>query len=165
MSKFTDWLHHFRQDSHRRKRPSAFDRFAPYVWERWQAGYHTAIHLWEELVAQGYTGSDRSVYRFVKTLRQGFVPHFADEPPAATSTPGAASAEPGPPRARLDAFTLTQMKWFLVRDQALLEEQERAHLAWLCASHATLATLYDLVQRDHAPAPRAARRGPGWLDG
>ena len=57
------WVRHFRQDSHRRKRPSAFDRFAPYVWEQWQAGCHNDPRLWEELVALGYPGSERSVWR------------------------------------------------------------------------------------------------------
>ena len=84
---------------------------------------------------------------YLKTLRQGFVPQFVDEPAAVNPTLVAASAEPAPPRARLGDFTLTQMKWFLVLDPADLEERERDHLTWLCASHSTLATLYDLVQR------------------
>ena len=78
------WTRHFRQDRHRRKRPSAFDRFAPYVWERWQAGCRNGLRLWEELVALGYPGSDVSVYRYLKTLRNGFVPVFPEEAPLAT---------------------------------------------------------------------------------
>jgi transposase len=140
-----DWVRHFRQDSHRRKRQSAFDRFAPYVWERWQAGCHTANQLWEELAAQGYTGSERSVYRFVKTLRNGFVPVFSQEAPPAPPATGTTSPEP-PLRARLDEFTLTQVKWFLVRDTEALTKSEQAHLVWLCQAHPTLGRLYDLVQ-------------------
>ena len=140
------WVRHFRQDSQRRKRPSAFDRFAPYVWQRWQTGCRNGLRLWEELVALGYPGSDRSVYRFLKMLRNGFVPVFTEE---ATPTPPAieTSSPERPPPARLDAFTLTQMKWFLVRDQSRLEEPEVAQLIWLCQAQSTLATLYDLVQR------------------
>jgi transposase len=140
------WTRHFRQDPHRRKRPSAFDRFAPYVWERWQAGCRNGLRLWEELGALGYPGSTGSVYRYLKTLRNGFVPVFPEEAPLVTQE--AELPEPLPPQpARLDAFTLTQMKWFLIRDSTDLEEQERDHLGWLCQSHATLATLYCLVQR------------------
>jgi transposase len=140
------WTRHFRQDPHRRKRPSAFDRFAPYVWERWQAGYRNGLRLWEELVALGYPGSQGSVYRYLKTLRNGFVPVFPEEAPLVAQE-AEMPAPPPPQPARLDAFTLTQMKWFLVRDQSCLEEQEAEHLTWLCQAHATLATLYGLVQR------------------
>ena len=97
-------------------------------------------------MALGYPGSNRSLYRYLKTLRNGFVPVFPDE--TTPVTPKAEPSTPEPPqRARLDAFTLTQIKWFLIRDPADLEEQEVDHLTWLCQSHATLATLYDLVQR------------------
>jgi transposase len=140
------WVRHFRQDSQRRKRPSAFDRFAPYVWERWQAGCSNGLRLWEELVALGYPGSNVSVYRYLKTLRNGFVPVFPLEVTPSPSLIEAPPLEPASP-ARLDAFTLTQVKWFLVLDPAEMEERERDHLTWLCQSHATLATLYDLVQR------------------
>lgn len=156
------WLRHFRQDSHRRKRPSAFDTFAPYVWERWQAGYRNGLRLWEELAAQGYTGSQRSVYRFLQTLRHGFEPSFGEQPlPTSVGTePGPAEAEEAPPPvpiseeasqpspicARLDAFTPTQAKWCLVRDPEALTEEERTHRAWLCQSHPTLAALCALVQ-------------------
>jgi len=158
------WVRQFRQDSQRRKRPSAFDRFAPYVWERWQAGCRNGLRLWEELVALGYPGSDRSVYRYLKTLRNGFVPVF---PEAVTPPPEALLPSPEPPQpARLDAFTLTQMKWFLVRDPAALEEQERDHLMWLCESHATLATLYALVQRfRRLLRERQGEALDGWIAG
>lgn len=155
------WLHHFRHDTHRRKRPSEFDRFAPYVWERWQAGYRNGLRLWEDLAAQGYTGSQRSVYRFLQTVRHGFVPSFGEQPlPTSIGTePVPAEAEAAPPPdpmpeeapqpsplcARLDAFTPTQAKWCLVRDPEALTEEEQAHRAWLCQSHPALATLCTLV--------------------
>jgi transposase len=140
------WVRQFRPDSQRRKRQSAFDAFAPYVWERWQAGCRNGLRLWEELVSLGYPGSDCSVYRYLKTLRNGFVPVFTEE--AKPTSPAVETSSPErPPPARLGAFTLTQMKWFLVRDQSRLEEPEVEHLTWLCQAHSTLATLYDLVQR------------------
>ena len=40
------WVRQFRQGRQRRKRPSAFDRFAPYVWERWQA--HDPVRMVED---------------------------------------------------------------------------------------------------------------------
>jgi transposase len=54
----------------RRKKPSSFDAFAPYVLKRWKEGEHKGITLYREIKAQGYTGSERSVYRSLATLKQ-----------------------------------------------------------------------------------------------
>jgi transposase len=60
-----DWLKRgtFPEAQKRRKRQSSFDAFAPSVLKRWQAGERNGLVLWRELKAQGYTGTDRSVYR------------------------------------------------------------------------------------------------------
>jgi transposase len=54
----------------RRKRQSDFDLYASYVLQRWQDGERNGTRLWEEIAAQGYPGSQRSVYRFLKTLKK-----------------------------------------------------------------------------------------------
>lgn len=59
----------FPEAKRRRKRQSSFDVFAPYVLKRWQDGERTGIHLFREIREQGYTGSERSVYRYLKTLK------------------------------------------------------------------------------------------------
>lgn len=38
--------------------------------DRWNDGYHTASQLYEEVVAQGYTGSLRTIERIVRMFRQ-----------------------------------------------------------------------------------------------
>ncbi len=155
-----DWLHHFRQDPHRRKRPSSFDAFAPYVWQRWQAGETSGPFLWKELYTQGYRGSERTVYRYLQTLRRGFIPSFAQARlsessaplPVTASTPqhrphaNERPADPLPARARLDDYTRTQATWFVVRAPDTLKTDEHAHLMWLCDAHPTLKRLYELVQ-------------------
>ena len=155
-----DWLHHFRRDPSRRKRQYAFDAFAPYVWQRWQEGETSGPCLWEELRAQGYTGSERTVYRYLQTLRRGCIPSFAQArlaespatPPITASVPqrrpyaNEPPADQLPARARLDDFTRTQIKWFVARAPDTLEADEHAHLMWLCDSHPTLKRLYELVQ-------------------
>ena len=150
-----DWLHHFHRDPSRRKRPSSFDDFAPYVWQRWQAGETSGPCLWKELSTQGYRGSERTVYRYLQTLRRGFIPSFAQVPLAESPpvTTGAhhpyaneRPADPLPARTRQDDFTRTQIKWFVVRAPDTLEADEYAHLMWLCDAHPTLKRLYELVQ-------------------
>jgi transposase len=54
----------------RRKKSSTFDAFASYVLKRWKEGEHKGITLYREIKAQSYTGSDRSVYRYLATLKQ-----------------------------------------------------------------------------------------------
>ena len=54
----------------RRKRQSDFDPYAPYVLKRWQDGEWNGTRLWEEIAAQGYPGSQRMLYRFLKTLKK-----------------------------------------------------------------------------------------------
>ena len=54
----------------RRKRDSPFDPFAPYILSRWEAGERNGLALWRAIKAQGYTGSARSVYGHLATLKQ-----------------------------------------------------------------------------------------------
>ena len=54
----------------RRKRRSGFDPYASYVAEQWNQGHRNGQELWREIVAQGYKGGSRSVYRFLESLRQ-----------------------------------------------------------------------------------------------
>jgi len=60
-----DWLKQgaFPEAQKRRKKQSSFDPFAAYVLKRWQDGEHNGLVLWQEIKTQGYTGTDRSVYR------------------------------------------------------------------------------------------------------
>ncbi len=51
------------------RRRSVFDPYAAYVLERWQAGVHEARQLYEEIHAQGFSGTVRIVQRFVQALR------------------------------------------------------------------------------------------------
>src|SRR6266700_7619761 len=52
----------------RRKRRSLFDPYAPYVLKRWKEGCKQGSQLYREIKVQGYTGTDRQVYRFLQTL-------------------------------------------------------------------------------------------------
>ena len=53
----------------RRKYPSAFDPYAPYVLTRWEEGERNGSHIWREIAAQGYPGSQRMLSRFLETLK------------------------------------------------------------------------------------------------
>ena len=123
-----DWLKQgtFPEVQKRRKRQSSFDTFAPYVLKRWQEGERNGLVLWREIKAQGYAGTDRSVYRYLKTLKQAEV---------------RASVNPE----RLRKYTALTAIWLFVRDPKQLNEIEREDVAAFCQASAALKKAYDLL--------------------
>jgi transposase len=66
----------------RRKKHSDFEAFAPAVLKRWNEGERNGIRLARELRAQGYIGSERTVYRYLEVLKQAEVRSFRPPPPS-----------------------------------------------------------------------------------
>jgi transposase len=142
-----DWLKQgaFPEAQKRRKKQSAFDPFAAYVLKRWQDGEHNGLVLWQEIKNQGYTGTDRSVYRYLKTLKQAEV---------------RASLNPE----RLQKYSVNAAIWLFVRDPQKLEEIEREDLATFCQASASLKKAYDLLQDFLLMVhKREGRRLDAWL--
>ena len=110
----------------RRKRRSTFDAFAPEVLKRWQAGERNGQALWRAIKAQGYTGSERTVYRYLEPLKQ------------------AEGGNHNPQPAR--TFSAKTAVWLFVRDPTTLDEGEQEDLAAWCQVSPTLKQTYRLVQ-------------------
>lgn len=110
----------------RRKKASSFDAFAPHVLKRWKEGEHKGIALYREIKAQGYTGSDRSVYRYLATLKQ-------------TEIQAPVNIE------RVKKYTPNTAVWLFVRDPQTLDEIEQEDLTTFCQASPTLKRTYDLV--------------------
>ena len=111
------------------RRRSVFDPYAVYVLERWQAGVHEAKHLYEEIQAQGFSGTVRIVQRFVQALR--------DDPEKITLAPET-SAE------RFSANTAT---WLFIRDPKQLTTEKQAELELICQRSETARQTYVLTQQ------------------
>jgi transposase len=124
-----DWLKQgaIPEAKKRRKKRSSFDAFAPFVLKRWQTGERNGLTLWREIKAQGYTGTERSVYRYLETLKQAEVK---------------ASVNP----ARIQKYSANTAVWLFVRDPETLDEVEREDLAVFCQASTTLKRAYDLIQ-------------------
>jgi transposase len=124
-----DWLKGgtFPEARKRRKRQSSFDPFAPYVLRRWQGGERNGLTLWREIREQGYCGTERSVYRYLETLKQAEV--------KACTNPH-----------RLHKFSANTAVWLFVRAPETLDEIEQEDLAAFCQVSPTLKRAYDLVQ-------------------
>jgi len=111
----------------RRKRQSDFDPYAPYVLKRWRGGEQNGTRLWEEIAAQGYPGSQRMVYRFLKTLKKTEV-KFPGETPQVVH------------------YTSTAAVCLFMRHPDKVEESERMDLAALRRVHPDLEKAYDVIQ-------------------
>ena len=114
----------------RRKRSSCFDPYASYVLSRWEQGCTNGLQISREIKEQGYTGTAKTVYRFLVPLRKNqqiiqraIVPH-----------------------APLQDFSAHDAVWLFVRDPVDLDEQEQTTLTAICQASGTAQTTYQLVQ-------------------
>jgi transposase len=110
------------------RRRSMFDPYAAYVLKRWQEGVHEAKQLYEEIQAQGFSGTVRIVQRFVQAL--------ADDP-LRTPLPEASAAE---------RFSANQATWLFIRDPEELTTAEQAELELICQRSPTVQESYQLTQ-------------------
>jgi transposase len=111
------------------RRRSVFDPYAAYVLERWQAGVHEAKQLYEEIQAQGFSGTVRIVQRFVQALR--------DDPEKITL----------PPATGADHFSSKTATWLFIRDPKRLTTQKQAELELICQRSETARLTYALTQQ------------------
>jgi transposase len=136
------------QGQHRRKKHSRFETYAPYVLERWKHGYRNGQRLWQEIKSQGYQGSTRQLYHFLKALRCEQVAMESE-------------TTPDSPKKKVSA---REAVWLFVRDPADLDDDERQSLAALGQASSTASTLYQLVQEfRHMLHHREGEKLDGWL--
>jgi transposase len=100
------------------------------VLKRWEQGCENGLQLWQEIKAQGYQGSARTVYRFLMSLRkkQRFI------------------WKPEVPHAPLQDFSANDAVWLFARAPTALDEQEQETLTTICQASETARTIYQLVQ-------------------
>src|SRR5205085_1987366 len=130
----------------RRKKLSSFDAFAPYILKRWKEGEHKGITLYREIKVQGYTGSERSVYRYLATLKQAEI-----QVPTNVE--------------RVKKYTPNTAVWLFVRDPKTLNEIEREDLATILLASPPLKKAYELIQSFLAMVhKREGKRLDAWLN-
>src|SRR5205085_12011142 len=105
------------------------DPYAAYVLHRWQDGIHEAKQLYEEIQAQGFSGSVRIVQRFVQAL--------ADDPKKISL----------PPVTGADRFSSNTATWLFIRDPKQLTAEKQAELELICQRSETARKTYELTQQ------------------
>jgi len=132
---------------------SALNPYQAYLLERWNAGCHTAIHLFRELQGRGYPGSYRRVTASVSRIRQaqGVPPRRQGlrQPLPVVVEP---SCQPLTPR---------RATWLVLRREANRTEAETQQLTQLQAQSAEVAEAITLAQ-DFTQLVR--QRQPAQLD-
>jgi transposase len=132
---------------------SVLNPYKAYLLERWNAGCHTASHLFRELQAQSYPGSYRRVTASVSRIRQaqGLPPRRQGRRQTLPVV-----AEPASP-----PLTPRRATWLVLRREAPRTTAEAQQLAQLHAQSAQVAEAIDLAQ-DFATLVR--QRQPEDLD-
>lgn len=122
----------------RRGRASLLTAFEPYLRERWNAGEQNGQQLLREIRAQGYRGSQSTLYGLLGRWRSG--PRHSG-PYAPQTTP----ALPLPPPLRISP---REVSWLLLRLRAAdtLTPLESAYVHELLRSDPVVATTRDVVQ-------------------
>src|SRR5215510_5369454 len=117
---------------------SVINPYKAYLLERWNAGCHTAIQLFQEIQAHGYTGSYRRVTAYVSRIRQaqGIPPRRQGR---RQTLPVVAEpvAQPLTPR---------RATWLVLRRAEHRTAAEAQQLAQLHAQSAEVAEAMDLAQ-------------------
>jgi transposase len=125
------WLKRGAAPTHERhfRRRSVFDPYAPYVLARWQDGIHEAKQLYEEIQAQGFSGTVRIVQRFVQALR--------DDPEKITQARATGA----------DRFSPKTATWWFIRAPKQLTKEQQADLELICQRSGTAQKTYELTQQ------------------
>lgn len=117
----------FPEARRRRRKASSFDAFTPFVLKRWKEGERKGAKLVRELEEQGYQGSERTVYRYLETLKQ-------------------AEGKVSSPNPRLPRYSANAAVWLFVRKFDSLGEVEHEDFSALRKASTVLDKAYPLVQ-------------------
>jgi transposase len=131
---------------------SIVNPYQAYLLERWNAGCHTAIQLFQEIQARGYTGSYRRVTAYVSRIRQA-----QGLPPRRQGLRQMLPVVAEPPA----PLTPRRATWLVLRRAAQRTEAETHQLARLQAQQPAVGEAITLAQ-DFAQLVR--QRQPDALD-
>ena len=129
----------FPERSRRAVPPSILAPYQQYLNARWAAGARSALGLWREVQARGYSGSSRPVSLWAQSRRTE--PHPCTRQDHLGGSPEPTDAAPR--RGRLPSTR--RLAWLLVRDPEALEEDEAIVLAHV-RQDTEVARLHDLAR-------------------
>ena len=140
-------------DNARPRRPSVCDAYRAYLRQRWDEGVHNGHQLYQEIRAQGYTGSQSGLRHYLQPWR-------ADLPPTVGSS-RSRRVVPKPPKTR--DISPRFFRRLVLKNLRTAEEEDL--LTRIAASSSSLATSVSLAH-EFASAIRAhdVAAFDAWLD-
>lgn len=132
------------------------EAYATYLDQRWQAGCRQPRQLWREIHAQGFTGSESSVYRWVNHRRA-----LGQLNTTANLAVNSSTSEPG---AKGRVLSSRQAAWLLLHAPDELEDYEKDWLTRLKATCESVGQVHELAQRfQKLVKQRVATDLYGWI--
>jgi transposase len=119
-------------DRRHRRQEGTVTKYIAHVADRMQQGICTGKQIWQELHTQGFTGSMRTVYRYIETIR-GHCPKRRIPVDILPKIP-------------LQDFASKEAVWLFMRPLDKLQEAEKRDLNLLCQASEKVNSLYHLVQ-------------------
>jgi transposase len=123
-----------------RSRPSILDPYIEYLGQRWQEGCHDARQLWREIRAQGFSGSDGLVRRWLMQFKQDL--------PAALQHGHRYQRRAAVTRMAEAPLTTRQVAWLLFRDD-FREEKDRVFVERVLSLSMELRQATELAREFH----------------
>jgi len=130
---------------------SKLDPFVPSLLTRWQQGEYNGAHLYQEIRAQGFTGSYSLVRPLLADLRRMHPPaagtkrtwirkecHVIEDPSFGKPSP--------PPQPKRKRLTPSQVAWLFVCPPEKLTERQQKQLEIVCRAGEDLQQVYTLAQ-------------------
>lgn len=137
-----------------RRRDSILDPYRPHLKKRWDEGVRNASQLFREVVAQGFPGTRKQVYRWAQERREQPFKHKSVPPiqpvqSTQQTQPVLHSAQPPVQVPRLDEVGLasSQLAWLLRQNSETLNDAERLVLNTLLDSTPQLKVAQTLAHQ------------------
>ena len=141
--------------------PSILTPFEQVLIAAWNAGERNSLALWRQIQAQGYSGSAKTVRRWVQARRTEPAPHTRMIYRAGLRIEQQAATPPSLRQPRLASSR--QLAWLLLRPADQLTEEE-CRLATLMRQERAIATAADLAQQFQTIVrQRQAERLDSWV--
>jgi transposase len=125
----------------RRRRPSLIDPYERYVLQWWREGNHNGLQLYRELIAQGYKGSSKAMYRYLARLRTPQRPSLGVTP-SKPQRQKSVLASPAP----LENFSAQRATWLFVCQPDVLDQIQQNELALIRQASPSAETAYRVAQ-------------------
>jgi transposase len=125
----------------RRRRPSLIDPYERYVLQWWHEGNRNGLQLYRELIAQGYKGSSKAMYRYLVRLRTPQRPSLGVTPSKPQRQKNVLTS-PAP----LENFSAQRATRLFVCQPDELDRTQQHELALIRQASPSAETAYHLAQ-------------------